>query len=265
MLSGVSFQASLYQRFLLKVKCVSCSQACTGCSMQTSNDFVYRWVATHMGGPDQQKRKQAEKRWTAPVILQAGFPKGVLLLNSLQLLLLPMIRPQHLPQLLFTLTPDCLIQGHQLSNALLLSQHHLPTKQTSNEQASMWYSIYLLQRTMDTRSTWSLLARHAGWVVTCMTGAVRHCYWCSMIARSHHYRAHIVFKLSPVRYATKSTETGRRVQPRSVPQYLLSHTMPDAPACSFRNKARSHHMSSCPVSWRLGCYCVVITDRRGST
>jgi len=53
-------------------------------------------------------------------------PQSMLLMQSLQLMVrLPIAMTQHLLQLLFTLTSDSLIQGHQLSNALLLGQHHL--------------------------------------------------------------------------------------------------------------------------------------------
>ena len=53
-------------------------------------------------------------------------PQTMLLMQSLQLVVrLPIVMTQHLLQLLLTLTSDSLIQGHQLSNTLLLGQHHL--------------------------------------------------------------------------------------------------------------------------------------------
>jgi len=49
-------------------------------------------------------------------------------MQSLQLMVgLPIAMAQHLLQLLFSLASDSLIQGHQLSNTLLLGQHHLHT------------------------------------------------------------------------------------------------------------------------------------------
>jgi hypothetical protein len=53
-------------------------------------------------------------------------PQVMLLMQGLQLVvMLPIAMAQHLLQLLFSLAPDSLIQGHQLSNTLLLGQHHL--------------------------------------------------------------------------------------------------------------------------------------------
>ncbi len=50
----------------------------------------------------------------------------MLLMQSLQLVVrLPIAVAQHLLQLLLGLASDSLIQGHQLSNTLLLGQHYL--------------------------------------------------------------------------------------------------------------------------------------------
>ena len=56
----------------------------------------------------------------------------MLLMQSLQLVVrLPVAMAQHLLQLLLSLASDSLIQPHQLSNTLLLGQHHLHATSTA--------------------------------------------------------------------------------------------------------------------------------------